>query len=476
MPVRKFEYSDSKSHKFWNIEQEGKKITTTYGRIGTDGQSKTKELADKAAAEKEFEKLIKQKTSKGYVEAGDEGSGGSAGRRREFHFVSGASAKFWAIELKGTSFDVNYGKIGTAGQTKTKEFDSEEKALAAAEKLIGEKTSKGYEETSGGAEADSDGVLKSMMFSTTKDANFSHLKTFIGHRVIEFKGPKSIKKDDQVYAIRMTWEEEEVSFADHLNAFLETDGPANTVGLVIGSWSLDGPEESSKVVQALCDNKDKFPKLIAIFLGDIEQEENEVSWIEHSDLTPLLSAFPNLEMLRVRGATGLQFKNAKHEKLRAFAVESGGLGREIVLQICKAKFPKLEHLELWLGTENYGGDCRANDLQPILAGKAFSNLKYLGLRNSEIVDDIAGAVVSSPLLKQLETLDLSLGTLTDEGGNALLGLEVDGSLKRLDVHHHFMSSSVATKVKGLSLTVNASDRQEPEDWGEGEFRFVAIGE
>ncbi len=42
--------------------------------------------------------------------------------RREFQFVSGGSSKFWAIDLKGKSFDVTFGKIGTPGTTQTKSF------------------------------------------------------------------------------------------------------------------------------------------------------------------------------------------------------------------------------------------------------------------------------------------------------------------------------------------------------------------
>ncbi|HAE68811.1 MULTISPECIES: WGR domain-containing protein [Sphingobacterium] len=48
--------------------------------------------------------------------------------------------------------DVNYGRNGTAGQSKT--FDSEEARLKDAEKLIAEKTKKGYSEN-GAVDADS---------------------------------------------------------------------------------------------------------------------------------------------------------------------------------------------------------------------------------------------------------------------------------------------------------------------------------
>jgi predicted DNA-binding WGR domain protein len=51
------------------------------------------------------------------------------------------------IELKGKSFTVNFGKIGTSGQTQKKDFPDEAKAKKEYDKLIGEKVKKGYKET-----------------------------------------------------------------------------------------------------------------------------------------------------------------------------------------------------------------------------------------------------------------------------------------------------------------------------------------
>jgi uncharacterized protein (TIGR02996 family) len=66
--MRTFQYSDAKSHKFWNIEITGNSFTVTYGRIGTDGQSQTKTFGTPEKAHAEAEKLIREKTGKGYVE------------------------------------------------------------------------------------------------------------------------------------------------------------------------------------------------------------------------------------------------------------------------------------------------------------------------------------------------------------------------------------------------------------------------
>jgi predicted DNA-binding WGR domain protein len=71
--------------------------------------------------------------------------------RREFQFSEGGSQKFWAIDVDGPRFTVQFGRIGTAGQTQTKKFKSEVEAQKAADKLIAEKTKKGYAEVGAAA-------------------------------------------------------------------------------------------------------------------------------------------------------------------------------------------------------------------------------------------------------------------------------------------------------------------------------------
>lgn len=68
--TRRFEYKDEKSSKFWEISVAGNGFTVRYGKIGTDGQTQTKEFADAAAAEKHAQKMIAEKTGKGYLEVG----------------------------------------------------------------------------------------------------------------------------------------------------------------------------------------------------------------------------------------------------------------------------------------------------------------------------------------------------------------------------------------------------------------------
>lgn len=65
---------------------------------------------------------------------------------RRFEFVQGKSSKFWQISLQGTEVLVVYGRIGTAGQTNNKQFPNAAEAVKHAERLIREKTAKGYSE------------------------------------------------------------------------------------------------------------------------------------------------------------------------------------------------------------------------------------------------------------------------------------------------------------------------------------------
>src|SRR5262245_37031650 len=66
--MRTFSYSDARSHKFWNIEQDGKKVIVRYGREGSQGQTQEKQFASEAAAQAEHDRLIAEKLKKGYRE------------------------------------------------------------------------------------------------------------------------------------------------------------------------------------------------------------------------------------------------------------------------------------------------------------------------------------------------------------------------------------------------------------------------
>ncbi|EMO80249.1 WGR domain protein [Leptospira kirschneri str. 200801774] len=72
--------------------------------------------------------------------------------KHQLTFQDNKSDKFWNIETSENTFTITYGKSGTPGQSQTKNFDSEEKCIQEARKLLTEKLKKGYIEQ--GAQVD----------------------------------------------------------------------------------------------------------------------------------------------------------------------------------------------------------------------------------------------------------------------------------------------------------------------------------
>lgn len=254
------------------------------------------------------------------------------------------------------------------------------------------------------------------------------------------------------------------SVGERLDALLEQPGIDRLSALIIGAWSgcCEG-EGSAKIARKLVDSAPRLPELRALFFGEMTYEECEISWINQSDVGPLLDAFP-MEVLRVRGGSELTISQTRHESLRELAIESGGLPRSVLRELFLCEFPNLEHLELLLGEPNYGFDGGVEDLQPLLSGRLFPRLKFLGLMNTEIADEIAAVVVNSPIVERIETLDLSMGNLGGEGVRSLLGLAQAQNLKRLNISHHYASQEeVDQLIQALPCEVIAEDRQEPDD-------------
>jgi predicted DNA-binding WGR domain protein len=70
----------------------------------------------------------------------------------QLEFEEGTSSKFWRARVEGKTLYVNYGKIGTNGQTQVKDFADHAGAVKEYEKLVREKRKKGYADSSGGRE------------------------------------------------------------------------------------------------------------------------------------------------------------------------------------------------------------------------------------------------------------------------------------------------------------------------------------
>ncbi|SHJ06809.1 hypothetical protein SAMN05421803_103332 [Nocardiopsis flavescens] len=223
--------------------------------------------------------------------------------------------------------------------------------------------------------------------------------------------------------------------------------PASVAALVVGNVeeTID-VADPGPVRDALLACAPRWTGLRSLFYADLTYEEAEVSWIEHGDLSGLLDAFPGLERLGIRGTGDTSLAVEEHRSLRSLTLEGGGLPPGLVKQVLASRYPALEHLELWLGVEGYGGTTSAEDLAPLLEGRVHTGIRSLGLRNAEDTDTWVRTVAGSAVLERLEVLDLSMGTLTDAGAEVLLGTPAFRGLRRLDLHRHFMTAETERRL------------------------------
>ncbi|MCP2276613.1 STM4015 family protein [Nocardia amikacinitolerans] len=280
----------------------------------------------------------------------------------------------------------------------------------------------------------------------------------------------------ETYDAQETWPE---CFARFVGAVDTT----KVTALIVGTWQDVYDNGPGEVIEALCAAKDRLPALRALFLGDIVMEECEVSWINQGLVTPLLQTFSDLEIFGVRGGQNLEFPAVRHERLHTLVVESGGLPADVVRGIGACDFPALTHLDLWLGTSEYGGDSEVADLAPILSGDRLPALKHLALRNSETQDDICSALAAAPVVARLESLDVSMGVLTDDGAAALLSGQPLSHLNSLDMHYNYLSDEMRNRLRetlepaGVRLDLDSDDAEEDSDEDDGTvWRFVSVGE
>lgn len=307
-----------------------------------------------------------------------------------------------------------------------------------------------------------------------------NLTSWLGRKVVDFKplteggaSPGQRLSSEVIYRFRLEYEDEH-TMAGLFAAFTTAPGACDVTALVIGAWGGDDPSATSEeIVQLLVGARRALPKLEAIFFGDIIYEEMEMSWINQSDVSPLFSAYPGLRHFVVRGGNGLSLGHrTKAPCLQSLIVQTGGLPTAILSETWTLDAPRLEHLELWLGTDNYGWNGTVADLAPLLGGGLFPQMKTLGLRNSEIADQVAEALVTSPLMDRIENLDLSLGTLGDTGAGHLLAAPFLKHLRSLDLHHHYCSDVVMERLRQAFPAVNLADKEE----GDEDERYVSVGE
>jgi hypothetical protein len=300
-----------------------------------------------------------------------------------------------------------------------------------------------------------------------------HIARFAGKPVKDYEPGKPVDTAAHVYRVALEYDSDTTMEA-MLAQFLAEAGPANVDALVIGPWNEPFDASAQTVLDALVAEAGNLTNLRALFVGEMTMEECEISWIVQGAYAGVLKAYPNLEELVIRGGNSLVFEPVRHDHLKRLTVQTGGLSSDIVRGIAASTLPALEHLELWLGDEGYGFDGDVALFRDTLfADGKPARLRYLGLVDAEIADELAVWLAATPWVADLDTLDLSLGTLGDEGGEALAASPYIRELAELKLAHHYISEPVQARLQALPLAVDLSDPQDEDEDGD---RYVAVSE
>lgn len=253
----------------------------------------------------------------------------------------------------------------------------------------------------------------------------------------------------------------------------------NLEEVVIGCWgeAWDDGDGAETIINDIIENKEKFSHIKSLFVGDMDFEECEVSWIVQGNYEKLFEAMPQLEKLTIKGSTGLELGKVNAPNLRSLEIICGGLPKEVIQSVRDANLPSLEELRLYIGVDDYGFDGSIEDIKELLEKSNFPKLEILGLCDSQIQDEICEAVLESKYMKQIKRLELSMGSLTDKGGQLLLDkLPEFPNVKYLDVHYHFLSDKMMKKLEALPIEVDIDEQNEPDEWDDEIYYYPMLTE
>jgi uncharacterized protein (TIGR02996 family) len=201
----------------------------------------------------------------------------------------------------------------------------------------------------------------------------------------------------------------------------------------------------------------------------------DISSTELGDLSKAYARLAALRSLHIRMGS-MDFGFAMNlPALESLTVITGGLRKGNIEAIALAKWPTLSRLSLCIGETDgdYGCDVALADLSPILDGANLAGVRHLGLCNANYADEIAAALATSKILPQLETLDLSLGTFSDSGAQAMIDhAAAFKHLKSIDLTHHYVSEPLRAELVKIGPEFILADFEDADV----DDRYVDISE
>ncbi|NUP13057.1 MAG: hypothetical protein HOW73_44015 [Polyangiaceae bacterium] len=247
----------------------------------------------------------------------------------------------------------------------------------------------------------------------------------------------------------------QVPFPDLLAAITQHDDAGVIRDIELGADRVDQFREAAQIA-ALADRPP--PNLECVHMTSCLQHGDRLGWYVFGDCEPLFD-LPLRSLILQGSYFDLGYAHAptlEHLELRILDLRKRDLAA-----LFASELPSVTTLKLYLGPGTTEMNevpeserLEVEDLAPLLDGRAFPNVKHLGLQNSYWADSICFALVDSPILKRLSRLDLSRGALSDQGAaHIAANKEQFSHLDELDVTNNWLSPDGCTSVKGVAKRV-----------------------
>ncbi len=479
-------YQHRAAQKFWAIELSGKKYTTRFGKLGSPGQTRLKTFKTDYLARADYDKVITAKLKAGYklvaeAKPSKPATGAKAGTSNAA-LEQAIEADPYDTAAYAVYADFLQDQGDPRGELIALQLANKH---AAATKLIAKHAdyflgplaqhTKEYDH-------DYDTKRKQVRRDAfTWKAGFIH-GLWLSHNVY------ALENSNPPYTMTGTLAE------DVLRPLL-----AHPSGRFLAEIAIRFNGEPTSSLQDLVDVLAKHapPTLRKLHLGDylfagghhaeMHGTDTEISWYSVGNLGKLWKKVSGLTHLITQGGThgsamagGIQLGTLDLPNLVHAELRTGGLSKANARAIAKAKIPKIEHLEIWYGDPDYGGDATAKDVQLLLDRTDLPALRHLGLRNAEFADRLIGQLATAKLTKQLTGLDLSLGCMTDDGARALVSQKAAfARLDKLDVSKNYLSPDGVKQLRKCfaKKLVDRGQREDPATTDDGiEYRHPAICE
>jgi len=405
MTKQYYELTDDKSAKFWEVEQKGTVVRLRWGKIGANGQTKIKELGSSADAKKEVEKLVKQKTNKGYEPASD----------------------------------------STAKKSVTHKNYNERQAYL---KLLMDMSKWGKGSVTKGWESKN---VSHLIMTETFEAKFLDKNA-------DFNCKKSVVVDHESIDDEFSSPEEEwISPVRLLDDLVDCGCIYDVKRLAICHWdeygidSIDNEEACAQdVVDWIVKNKESLTHIEALQVGNYESFYNaefefHFDHMKNADYERFWKAMPNLKSISIVGNIK-KLGVINNNKLHALKIEGiGNYVKEIFSDLSSSVAPHLERVDVpYLNA--FSSDINDSSIvKSLFEGDGVGGIEYFGMKYSEYADSLLKGLSEVTNFRSLKEVDVSYGALTDNGAEAILSM--DECALTIIADNHFLSKDMVKSLQ-----------------------------